>query len=201
MNNSDSKIKENPTILVKGKIVVVSAPSGSGKSTIITEIMKDLDSLEYSISATTRAPRGNEKNGVEYFFLSNEEFEKKVKNNEFVEHKTVYEHHYGTLKKVIAKGIDTGRNIIFDIDVQGALAIKELFTDAILIFIYPPTIEELRERLLARKTDSIEEINKRLSYFPAEMKLMDKYDYKVENDTLEKAIVKVKNILEKNNIK
>ncbi len=201
MNNRDIKIARNSPASVKGKIVVISAPSGSGKSTIITEIMKALDSLEYSISATTRPPRGTEKNGVAYYFLSNQEFEKKVKNNEFVEHKTVYDHHYGTLKKVIEDGVDTGKNIIFDIDVQGALAIKELYIDAILIFIYPPTIEELRERLLARKTDSIEEIDKRLSYFPIEMKLMDKYDYKVENDTLEKAIAKVKEILKQNNIK
>ena len=200
MNNSASNNSKLRKLPVKGRIVVISAPSGSGKSTIISEIMKVIKNLQYSISATTRKPRGTEKNGIEYYFLSKEEFNNKIKNDEFVEYKTVFDNYYGTLKEVINNGINNGTNIIFDIDVQGALTIKELYKEAILIFIYPPSIEELKKRLIRRKTDTIEEIEKRLSYFPKEMKLKDKYDYQVENDTLEKAIVGVIKILKMNNI-
>jgi len=185
---------------VKGKIVVVSAPSGSGKSTIITSVMNNIDNLQYSISATTREPRGNEKNGIEYYFLTRNEFNDKIAAGEFIEYKTVYENHYGTLKEVINNGINNGQNVIFDIDVQGALTIKELYDEAILIFIYPPSIEELKNRLIERKTDTIEEIEKRLSCFPKEMLEKEKYNYQIENDSLEKATIKVIEILNKNNI-
>jgi len=183
----------------KGKVIVFSAPSGGGKSTII-ESLRNLIKLDFSISATTRLPRGTEQNGVEYFFLSHAEFEEKIRNEEFVEYKNVYGNYYGTLKQFIRDGIEKGHNTIFDVDVQGALAIKEQFPEAILIFIYPPDLEELKARLVKRGTDSLEAIEKRLSCARQEMSMMNHYDYQVKNEVVEDAVNEIRTIFLKHNI-
>ncbi len=175
-------------MLNKGKLIVFSAPSGSGKTTLINMLRKDYPDFEFSISATTREPRGKEKNGVEYFFLSADEFNKKVNDGEFVEHKTVYGNMYGTLKQYVDDSIAEGRIVIFDVDVQGGLAIKEAYPDdVVMIFIYPPSMEILKNRLELRGTDSKETIEKRLNFAKIEMEKMKEYSYNIENDSLEAA--------------
>ena len=178
----------------KGKIIVISAPSGSGKSTIIESVIKDFKDLKFSISATTRKPRGNEKHGKEYFFLSREKFEDKIASDEFVEYKNVYGNLYGTLKSYIDECIGKGESIIFDVDVKGALTIKEKYPESVMIFIYPPSMEELESRLFKRGVDDKETIRKRLTFAKGEIDLMGKYDFTVENDKLDKAINDVKSI-------
>ncbi|MBU4487297.1 MAG: guanylate kinase [Candidatus Delongbacteria bacterium] len=180
----------------KGRLIVFSSPSGAGKTTLITRLRKDYPELEFSISATTRTPRGIEKDGVEYFFLSETEFEEKTKKDEFAEFKTVYGNLYGTLRSFINKSLKEGKNIIFDVDVQGGLAIKEKYpNDVVMIFIYPPSLEDLKERLELRGTDSKETIEKRLKFAKIEMEKMKEYSYNIENYSVEEAYIELKRIL------
>lgn len=185
----------------KGKLIVFSAPSGSGKTTLINMLRKECPELEFSISATTRPPRGSEKNGVEYFFLTKEEFEQRAAKGEFVEYKTVYGNLYGTLKSFVDTRIQSGENIIFDIDVQGGIAIKEQYPeDVVMIFIYPPSLYELEKRLKLRGTDSVETIEKRLKFAKIEMDKMKEYSYNICNDSIESAFCEIKAVLKKENI-
>jgi guanylate kinase len=180
----------------RGKLIVISAPSGSGKTTLINMLIRDHAGFEFSISATTRPPRGLEKNGVEYYFLSRDEFDKRIANNEFVEYKTVYGNMYGTLKKFTDDCLNGGKNVIFDVDVQGGIAIKDMYPDdVVMIFIYPPSIEELRKRLESRGTDSQETIEKRLNFAKIEMEKMKEYSYNVCNDSVGKAYSELLGIL------
>ncbi len=172
------------------KIIIISAPSGSGKSTLIGKLMQDESlKLEFSISATTRAPRGQEVDGKDYHFLSVEEFEKRIAANGFVEYEQVYEgRYYGTLKSEIDRIFQNGNNVIFDVDVEGGINLKKIFgADALSIFIQPPSVEELRKRLLGRATDSMEEIEKRLAKAEQEISRAPKFDTIVINDDLERA--------------
>lgn len=185
----------------KGKLIVISAPSGSGKTTLINMLKEEYPDFVFSISATTRAPRGKEADGVEYFFLTREEFEEKVKKDEFVEHKTVYGNSYGTLKRFVEDSINGGKNVIFDVDVQGGLAIKEAYPDdSVMIFIYPPSLEVLRKRLELRGTDSEETIKKRLKFAKIEIVKMKEYSYNIENDLLDDAYAQLKIVLRKEKI-
>lgn len=172
-----------------GKLVIFSAPSGSGKSTIINYLMQQHLNLAFSISATSRPPRGTEQNGVEYFFLSPEEFKEGIANNEFVEYEEVYPgRFYGTLKSQVEKQLAEGQNIIFDVDVVGGCNIKRFYGDrALSVFIQPPSIEELRKRLEGRGTDSPETINSRIAKAEFELSYAPKFDIVVVNDQLEKA--------------
>lgn len=172
---------------MSGKLIILSAPSGAGKSTLIQHLLKCNFDLEFSISATSRAPRGVEKNGVEYYFLSPEEFRQKVDNNEFIEYEEVYtDFYYGTLRSEIDRIIKKGKNVIFDIDVVGGLNIKENFIyNALSIFIAPPSLEILHERLKNRGTDSEEMIKKRISKADLEMTYAPKFDLVIINDDLE----------------
>ena len=182
----------------KGKLLIFSAPSGTGKTTIIKELMKEFSQLEFSISATTRKSRGKEEDGVEYFFLTKEDFQAKIEAKEFVEYKNVYENYYGTLKNYVDRSLTEGKNIIFDVDVQGALSIKEQYpNDSIMIFIYPPSIEDLKIRLEVRGTDSSEIIEKRLEYAEKELSQMDHYDHKVKNEKIHDAVDEISKILKK----
>ncbi len=188
-------------MLNKGRLVVFSAPSGSGKTTLITMLRKEYPCLEFSISATTRPPRGVEKNGVEYFFLTKPEFEEKIRNNEFVEHKTVYGNFYGTLRCFVDDALKKGKNVLFDVDVQGGIAIKRQYPDdAVMIFIYPPSLEVLRKRLELRGTDSEEVINNRLKFAKIEMEKMKEYSYNIENDILEATYYELKSVLRREKI-
>lgn len=174
-----------------GKLLIFSAPSGSGKSTIINWLMQEHPELKmhFSISCTSRAPRGTEKHGVEYFFLTPEEFREKIANDEFVEYEEVYkDRYYGTLKSQVQKQLEAGENVVFDVDVHGAMNIKKAYgSQALSIFIQPPSIEALRERLNGRATDAPEVIEQRLQRAEYELSFAEKFDVVVINDDLETA--------------
>jgi len=180
-----------------GKLIIFSAPSGAGKSTLVQHLLKCNFDLEFSISATSRAPRGVEKNGVEYYFLSPEEFRQKIDNKEFIEHEEVYSNlYYGTLRSEIDRISDNGKNIIFDIDVAGGMNIKKYFGErALSIFVAPPSISILQERLKSRGTDSEEMIEKRISKADFEMSFAPKFDRVIVNDDLEKAKIEVEQVV------
>lgn len=182
----------------KGKIIVLSAPSGSGKSTIIGELMKKNDlKLGFSISATSRNPRGKEMHGREYFFMTEAEFKDQVSKGNFVEWEEVYPGVcYGTLLSEVERITGKGDNLIMDVDVKGALNIKKRFADEVVtIFIMPPSKEALKERLLKRGTDTEDIINKRLHKSEYEMSFSPQFDYVVVNDDLKEAVDSVENII------
>ena len=175
----------------KGRLLIFSAPSGSGKSTIVQWLMKEHPELNmhFSISCTTRAPRGTEQNGVEYFFISPAEFKEKIAQDAFVEYEEVYtDKYYGTLKSQVTEMTENGQNVVFDIDVKGGCNIKRQYGNkALSIFIQPPSIEELRRRLEGRATDAQEVIEQRLSKASYELTFADNFDIVIVNDDLEKA--------------
>ena len=181
--------------MTKGKIIVLSAPSGTGKSTIIQRLMADGSlRLGFSVSATSRQPRGQEQNGREYYFLTPEEFAEKVKRDEFVDWEEVYKGTcYGTLVSEVERVTGEGRNLIMDIDVKGAMNVKKRYGDkALSIFIMPPSIEELERRLRSRETDTEESICKRLDKAEYEMEFAPKFDCRIVNDNLDHAVEEVK---------
>ena len=174
-----------------GKLIIFSAPSGSGKSTIINRLMQHSElHLAFSISCTSRAPRGTEKNGVEYFFLSPEEFKQRIANDEFLEYEEVYtDRFYGTLKQQVETQAARGENVVFDVDVKGGCNIKQFYGDrALSIFIQPPSIEELRKRLTGRATDAPEVIEQRIARAEFELSFAPKFDRIVVNDDLDRAV-------------
>lgn len=182
----------------KGKIIILSAPSGTGKSTIISRIIDDPRlKLQFSISATSRAPRAGEMDGREYYFISPEEFRRRVDNDEFVEWEEVYAGTcYGTLRSEVERITDSGHNIIMDIDVKGGVNVKRIFGDeALSIFILPPSKDELERRLRGRATDSDEVIQRRLGKAEYELGFAPQYQYRVVNDDLEKAAAEVTQII------
>ena len=174
---------------MKGKLIIFSAPSGSGKSTIINYLMTQNLNLAFSISATSRPPRGTEQHGVEYYFLSAEEFKQRIANDEFLEYEEVYENRfYGTLKAPIEKQLEECFNVVFDVDVVGGCNIKKYYGDrALSVFIQPPSVEELRNRLVGRATDAPEVIESRIAKAEFELGFAEKFDVVVINDELEKA--------------
>ena len=178
----------------KGKFIVISGPSGVGKGTIFNKVINDIDGW-YSVSSTTRSPRDGEIDGVNYFFISKEEFEDKVKKGSFLEYNYYNGNYYGTSKDSVLDKINSGVDVFLEIDVNGAHNIKKMFPDAILIYIAPPSIEELKNRLINRKTESLEKINQRLEIAEKELKEINFYDYVVINDDLNKAIDEVMNII------
>lgn len=176
---------------MKGKMLIVSAPSGSGKSTIVNWLMQEHPELRlyFSISCTSRAPRGTEQNGVEYFFLTPEEFKTKIQNDEFLEYEEVYENRfYGTLKQQVERQREDGQNVVFDVDVKGGVNIKKYYGDAALsLFIQPPSVDELRCRLEGRGTDSAEAIAERLAKAEYELTFAPQFDKVIINDDLDTA--------------
>ena len=176
---------------MKGKMLIVSAPSGSGKSTIVQWLMQEHPELKlyFSVSCTSRAPRGSEQNGVEYFFLTPEEFKAKIQNDEFLEYEEVYENRfYGTLKQQVERQREAGQNVVFDVDVKGGVNIKKYYgNEALSLFIQPPSVDELRRRLVGRATDTPEAIEQRLAKAEYEMTFAPQFDHVIVNDDLETA--------------
>lgn len=177
--------------MTKGKLIIFSAPSGSGKSTIVKYLMEEHPELNlaFSISCTSRAPRGTEKDGVEYFFLSPDDFKEKISNDEFLEYEEVYEDRfYGTLKSQVENQSAKGENVVFDVDVKGGCNIKKFYGErALSIFVQPPSIDELRCRLVGRATDTAEVIEQRLAKASYELTFAPKFDNVVINDNLQEA--------------
>ena len=182
-----------------GKLLIFSAPSGSGKSTIINYLMQCDLNLQFSISATSRPPRGTEQDGVEYFFLSLDEFKRKIDNDEFVEYEEVYPgRFYGTLKAEVERIWAKDHVILFDVDVKGGVNLKKYFGDkALSVFIQAPSVEELRRRLVLRGTDSEEDIEKRVAKASEEMTYADKFDYVLVNDDLQTALKEAEDVVDK----
>ena len=175
----------------KGKLIIFSAPSGSGKSTLVQHLMTEYPELrlKFSISCTSRAPRGTERNGVEYFFLSPDKFRQKISAGEFLEYEEVYQDKfYGTLKSQVETQTERGENVVFDVDVKGGCTIKKYYGDrALSVFIQPPSVEELRKRLVGRATDAPEVIEQRLAKAEYELTFADKFDKVIINDDLDVA--------------
>lgn len=174
-----------------GKLIIFSAPSGSGKSTIISRLMQHPElHLAFSVSCTSRAPRGTERNGVEYFFITPEEFRERINRDEFLEYEEVYaDRFYGTLKQQVETQAARGENVVFDVDVKGGCNIKQYYGDrALSIFIQPPSIEELRHRLVGRATDAPEVIEQRIERAAFELTFAPKFDRVVINDDLDRAV-------------
>lgn len=172
----------------KGAILILSGPSGCGKSTLLKEVYKDIDDYYFSISTTTRAPRVGEVNGVDYFFVTKEEFENDIKNDDFLEYAKVHDNYYGTSLKPINKALDEAKLVIFDIDVQGHKIIRKKLQNLITsVFITTPTKKILEQRLVARATDSEDSINKRVENARVEMEEFLDYDYLIVNENLNEA--------------
>lgn len=173
----------------EGKIVIFSAPSGSGKTTIVKHLLSKGLKLEFSVSACSRAPRGQEKDGVDYHFLTVDEFKKRIDNDEFVEWEEVYAgRFYGTLKSELTRIWGKGNHVLFDVDVKGGVNLKKKFGDnALSVFVMPPSVEELRKRLIGRATDSAEEIEKRVAKAEEEISYANQFDLTIVNDVLDVA--------------
>ena len=190
MSNDRTKTEAAKTSNVttsRGMLIVVSSPSGGGKGTLIDRVLKTVPGVSYSVSYTTRAPRGTEQDGREYFFVSTDAFEQMIRRGEFLEWANVYDYLYGTNQEQVERELAAGQDIILEIDVQGAASIREKIGDAVSIFILPPSFELLRQRLLARGTDSPADLEKRLRGAPAEVEQYENFHYVILNDDINRA--------------
>lgn len=187
MSNNIPQEKTNLQTESHGKLFVISAPSGAGKSTLVHRVLKTLPDVGYSVSFTTRAPRVREVEGKDYFFVSREEFENKIEANDFLEYALVHENYYGTSRTAVLQELSAGRDVILEIDVQGAASIKKKVAEAVSIFILPPSFEVLKERLFGRATDSAENLKVRLQNAYGEVEQYKKFDYIVINDDVDRA--------------
>ncbi|MBO5376007.1 MAG: guanylate kinase [Bacilli bacterium] len=179
-----------------GSLIVLSGPSGAGKGTICNKLLEDDDSLNLSISMTTRAPRGVEVDGKDYYFVSRDEFEKRINDGEFLEYAKVHgDNYYGTPKDKVLEYLNNGEDIILEIDIQGALKVKDVMPEGIFIFIMPPSMRELRDRLVKRNTETKDKIIERFKNAYKEINEVTKYNYIVINDEVSSAVEKVKAII------
>jgi len=179
----------------RGVLIVISGPSGAGKGTICKEILEKNNNIYLSVSATTRKPRQGEVDGVNYYFLTEEDFKNKVESNGFIEYAKVHGNYYGTPKVNVEKMLDEGKDVILEIDIQGALKVKENFTEGVFIFILPPSMDELKRRIIKRGSETEESLMTRFKNAYQEINYVSKYNYAVVNDTLEIAVSKVESII------
>lgn len=180
----------------EGLLIVISGPSGVGKNTIISNLFSKLPNLSYSISATTRSPRPNEVHGKHYYFMAEADFLKKIAAAEFLEWAKVYQYYYGTLKAEVMGKLCAGQDVILDVDVQGALQIKKSFPKAVLIFLAPPSLKALQERLIGRQTESDQQIEERLKYISTEFQHAPEYDYFIINHEIDLTCSKIECIIQ-----
>ena len=181
--------------MTAARLFIISGPSAVGKGTIVKRILKSDGKVHLSVSATTRNPREGEEEGVSYYFMSDEQFVKAVGEGGFLEHASVHGHYYGTPKAPVMSQLKAGRDVILEIDVQGAMQVKESYPDGVFIFILPPSVDALRSRIMHRGTESEEDIQVRLGAAQREMEYLEHYDYYVVNDDLEKAVDSVNKIM------
>ncbi|ACV63131.1 guanylate kinase [Desulfofarcimen acetoxidans DSM 771] len=182
-------------MVLKGLLLVISGPSGAGKGTVCQALLKKKQNMYLSVSATTRQPRSGEIQGVNYWFKTKEEFEHLLVEDQFLEYARVYDNYYGTPRLEVEKALETGKDVILEIDIQGALQVKEKMPNSVLVFIVPPSLTELKTRLVNRGTDSAAEIEKRLKCVAEEIKYISSYGYIVINNTVNEAVGKVEAIL------
>ena len=180
----------------RGFPLIISAPSGAGKTSICYEVLRRVDDAEYSVSVTTRDRRPNERDGVDYHFVTPEEFEEMVERGELAEWAEVHEHMYGTLKAKLSGAVERGKVVVLDIDGQGAKSLKKSYPDSVLIFIFPPSPKDLQERLSNRGTNNVRTIRKRLEGAPQEVENVDLYDYVVVNEDFEESVKSIVHIIE-----
>nr|WP_297282876.1 guanylate kinase [uncultured Agathobaculum sp.] len=181
----------------KGTLYVFTGPSGAGKGTLLSRLQEQDDRLFYSISATTRAPRPGETDGVQYYFLSKAEFEEKIAQHAFLEYACYVENYYGTLEAPVNEKLEQGFDVVLEIEVQGAMQVHEKRPDAVMVFIAPPSFEELAARLRGRGTEDEEKVLKRLETAKEELKQQERFDYVIVNDELDRAVEELRNILAK----
>lgn len=186
----------------KGLLLVVSGPSGAGKGTICKSILEQNDHIKLSVSATTRKPRTGEVHGVNYFFIDKEEFKKMIEQGEFLEYAQIYDNFYGTPKSAIMETLEKGQDVILEIEMQGARQVKEVYPEGIFVFVLPPSLKELKNRIVGRGTETAEEIEKRFSCAFEEIKQIDDYDYFIVNQDVEKSVKELESIIssEKNKV-
>lgn len=176
-------------------VFIISAPSGSGKSTLVSRVLKEMDGLSFSVSYTTRPPRGQEKPGHSYFYISREEFQQRIARGEFLEHALVFGHYYGTHRSFLDRAVAEGRDLVLDIDVQGAAQLRERLPEAVTVFILPPSRQVLEERLRARSEDAAEVIERRLRGAAGEIRNYRLYDFVIVNDDVEESVARLKSII------
>ena len=179
----------------KGTLYVFTGPSGAGKGTLLSRLMAEDDRLFYSISATTRAPRSGETDGVQYYFLTRADFERKIAQKAFLEHARYVDNYYGTLEAPVNEKLAEGYDVILEIEVQGAMQVHQKRPDAVMVFIAPPSFEELAARLRGRGTEDEEKVRKRLETAKEELKSRDRFDYVVVNDEIDRAVRELQGIL------
>lgn len=182
-------------MIQKGLLVVLSGPSGAGKGTVCKALLPAMPEMGYSISCTTRQPRQGEQEGVNYFFKSREEFERMMKNDELLEWAEVYGNYYGTPLRYVEEQLAAGRNVLLEIDIQGALQVKRKYPKGVFIFLIPPSLDELKKRILGRGTETEESFKLRFGSAAEEMNYINEYDYVVVNDQVEKAVDRVRSII------